>query len=186
MMFTFHAHLGSPLLPPTSSLHVVGYEIKSLLVPCMIKLLWYASFPRFAVSRMMKMWGEKNKRKINNIWANMNTAWTWVGLVWQYGSCCGSWGWWNGMKNFLIKKRIQNDVLGLQHAGGTNNSQLSAISQPFTRRVSVSRGVVQCFMLCYHRTWWRRSGNGIRRRKLAREENERGKLLCMVVELCSC
>lgn len=88
----FYAHLGSPLLPPTSSLHVVGYEIKSLLVPCMIKLLWYASFPRFAVSRMMKMWGEKNKRKINNIWANMNTAWTWVGLVWMYGSCCGSWG----------------------------------------------------------------------------------------------
>lgn len=74
-------------------------------------------------------------------------------------------------KTFSLKNGYKKDVLGLQHAGGTNNSQLSAISQPCTRRVCVSRGVVQCFMLCYHRTWWRRSENGRRRRKCC----ERGK-----------
>lgn len=29
---------------------------------------------------------ERNKRKINNIWANMNTVWTWAPRCWIYGT----------------------------------------------------------------------------------------------------
>lgn len=89
-------------------------------------------------------------------------------------------------KTFPLKNGYKNDVLGLQHAGVTNNCELSASFQPFERRACVSRGVVQCFMLCYHRTWWRRSGNWIRRKSCERAKWER-KMLCMVVELlCAC
>lgn len=73
----------SPLLRPRSTWHNVANQIESssLLVPSMIKLLWYHIMPvfRFVPLSVMRIWGgKKNKRKINNIWANTNTVWTWA------------------------------------------------------------------------------------------------------------
>lgn len=124
---------------------------------------------------------EGNKRKINNIWANMNTAWTWGGsmciwlLLWhgKGGTVDDDLNWNTRIYDEFFSARIQ-------HAGNANS--LAPSLSPFYDIiflnivpcfgcVGVGRGVVQCFMLCYHRTWWRRSV----------ESGER-KMLCMVVE----
>lgn len=162
-------------------------------VACMMKLLWYHSMPAFfpfVEHDVRGMWGGRIKEKSiisGPIWTRceLERLDVYMALItaprgWHYQHFTPPPG------------KVLNQTSCRQRKHSISRSSLNFI------HAGVSCGVVQCFMLCYHRTWWRRSGKKKKKRlgnvflvarerkgkaeKLKRAKSDEREMLCMVVE----